>query len=115
MASGIKPPGGPHGYDPNSIPSGFFGLIDPRPFKGIAELLGMLANILIQAEKAQDQDVRDRFLQLYDTTHKGLSLFVDQEFYSRIKDAPEVVTLETKMFTEFGQGVGEENPDEPVT
>lgn len=92
-----KPPSPPGGTPPSisQLPPGFFGIMEPRPFKSITELLGTMANILIAGEKSEDQTFRGRYVELFDTMHKGLALYVDQEFYAKQGEhGPIVIPME---------------------
>jgi len=92
-----RPPGPPGNTPPtiSQLPPGFFGIMEPRPFKSITELLGTMANILIVGEKSEDQTFRGRYVDLFDTMHKGLALYVDQEFYAKQGErGPIVIPME---------------------
>ena len=95
--SSNTPPGGPGNRPPSlsDLPPGFFGIMEPRPYKNITELLGMLANILLTGERSEDPEFKKRFLELFDTMYRGLSLYIDQEFYSKAGNAsPVIVPME---------------------
>lgn len=120
---GNEPPRGPTSL--NDLPPGWFGMFEPRPYKNISELLGMLANILITGEKSEDPSFSERYLRLFDTMHRGLELFVDQEFYAKVKGGNPILLemphievsnkpikiVRQAEYAPFGEGV----PDEPST
>lgn len=78
----------------SSLPPGFFGIMEPRPYKNITELISTLGNVLIAGEKAQHPFFKERFLKLFDTMHKGLALYIDQEFYSKTDNKPIIIPMQ---------------------
>ena len=115
MAQGSPPrgPGGP--VDLNALPAGWFGMFEPRPYKNITELLGMMANVLLTAEKSNNQDIYDRYLSLFDIMYKGLALFIDQEFYAKSKLSDPIIIPVPNSVGEKGEysTFGEEIPENP--
>lgn len=53
----------------------------PKPYQNIAELLGTLGQLLILAERSNDENLKERYIKLFDVMFKGLDLYLDKEFY----------------------------------
>lgn len=86
---------GPRPPSLSDLPPGFFGIMEPRPYKNITELIGMMANILLTGEKSEDPAFRKRYLELFDNMHRGLTLYIDQEFYTKAgQERPVIFPME---------------------
>lgn len=53
----------------------------PKPYMNITELLATMGQLLIMGERTQDEKFKSRYIKLFDVMFKGLSLFMDKEFY----------------------------------
>lgn len=71
-----------NGGSSGNLPPGFQNLLEPRPFRNISELMGIMANVLITAERSQDNEIKLRYMNLFDVVMAGLTSYVDKEFYS---------------------------------
>lgn len=108
-----NPPRGP--MDPSLLA----GILIPKPYQNIAELLGILGQLLIFAERSQDERLKGRYIKLFDIMLNGLTLYMDKEFYQ--SGPNNVLSLNSKISSEEKNQASEDdnpliftnNPDNP--
>jgi hypothetical protein len=63
-------------------------MFTPKPYQSISELLGVMGNLLIVGSRTTDERFQARFLQLFDVVFRGLTLYLDKEFYQAGPNVP---------------------------
>lgn len=100
---------------PGGLPPDMFGMqFMPKSYQNIAELLSVLANILVVGERSQDEDFRERYKKLFDIMFKGLAIYMDREFFNAGKgpnNTPVVLAIDKEKEVFKVKDRGEKNLD----